>query len=385
MKKRQLAIAMIAALGWQGPVLAQSELEERIQRMEQQLRYLEGRVKSQDQVITEQERKLSEAGTQWWEGVTLSGLVEVEAMSSDNADINSATDNGDVSDIAVATVELGLEARLNDWTRASVVLLYEEDDTELDVDAATLTFGNPDASPLYLTVGRTVVPFGRFVTHMVSDPFTLEIGETYETTALVGFESDGLYGSAFLFNGDADEEGDDDTISNGGLNLGYAHEGDNGSFDVSVSYLSDLADTDALTDTVGGTVSDEVAAWSAYVAYARGPFTVLGEYLAASDRFDAGDLAFDGRGAKPSAWNVEAGYTFELAGKESTVAIGYQNTEEALGLELPEERLSVGLSVAMMENTAVSFEWARDEAYETADGGTGQDGDTVTAQLAVEF
>lgn len=364
MRNGTLILAMVAAMGWQGTALAQTELEQRIQSMEQQMRYLEGRVQSSD------------AGDKWWQGVSMSGLVEVEAVST-------STDDADTSDIAVATVELGLEAELSDWARANVVLLYEEDATALDVDAATLTFGNTESVPFYLTIGRTVVPFGRFVSHLVSDPLTLELGETSETTALVGFKQGSFYGNAFVFNGDTDT-GSDDTIDNGGLNLGYALEGETG-FDISLSYLSDLSDADAITDAIGNTVEDDVPAWNAYLAVTHGPFTALAEYLAASDSFATGELDFRGRGAEPSAWNVELGYTFELAGKESTFAIGYQGTDEALDLDLPEQRLLVGLSVALAEYTSVSFEWARDEDYAVADGGTGEDSDTFTVQVALEF
>ncbi len=363
MRNGTLILAMVAAMGWQGTALAQTELEQRIQGMEQQMRYLEGRVQSSD------------AGDKWWQGVSMSGLVEVEAVSAN-------TDDADTSDIAVATVELGLEAELSDWARASVVLLYEEEGTPLDVDAATLTFGNTEVSPFYLTVGRTVIPFGRFVSHLVSDPLTLELGETSESTAMVGFKQGGFYGNAFVFNGDTDNG--DDAIDNGGLNLGYALEGETG-FDVSLSYLSDLSDSDAITDEIGNTVEDDVPGWNAYLAVTHGPFSALAEYLAASDSFATGELAFGGRGAEPSAWNVELGYTFELAGKESTFAIGYQGTDEAQGLELPEQRLLVGLSVALAEYTSVSFEWARDEDYAVVDGGTGEDSDAFTVQVALEF
>ena len=64
----------------------------------------------------------------------------------------------------------------------------------------------------------------------------------------------------------------------------------------------------------------------------------------------------------------------------------YQETDEAVALELPEERLSAAISVEVMDNTTLSLEWAHDDDDSTADGGTGASGgDTVTGQLAVEF
>lgn len=80
--------------------------------------------------------------------------------------------------------------------------------------------------------------------------------------AQVGFEKEGLYGSAYLFNGDQDDGSDE--INDLGLNLGYAWEGDDFSGDVGVSYLSNLAGSDGvsghLDDNVGlgGAISDDI-------------------------------------------------------------------------------------------------------------------------------
>ena len=119
--------------------------------------------------------------------------------------------------------------------------------------------------------------------------------------------------------------------------------------------------------------------------FSSGAFVVIAEYIAALDDFQATELAFDGRGAEPSAFNVEAGYQFMLAGKDATVAIGYQGTDEAFALDLPETRVVATLSVEVMKNTSVSLEWAHDEDYDESDGGTGESANTATAQLAVEF
>ena len=72
-------------------------------------------------------------------------------------------------------------------------------------------------------------------------------------------------------------------------------------------------------------------------------------------------------------------------GKSSTAAIGYQGTREALDLELPKRRWIAGFSIDILENTALSFEWAHDKDYSSSDGGTGENANTVTTQLAVEF
>src|SRR5210317_89231 len=148
------------------------------------------------------------------ERVTLSGVVEVEAFSAE--DFNGA----DTSDITLATVGLGLDAEITEWVNAHILLLYEEDDTEpMDLDEGTITLGNLEKFPLYLNAGKMYVPFGSFESNMISDPLTLELGETRESAAQVGFEASGFYGSFYAFNSDIDDEtSDDDEIKSFGAN-----------------------------------------------------------------------------------------------------------------------------------------------------------------------
>jgi len=61
----------------------------------------------------------------------------------------------------------------------------------------TITLGNMEMFPVYLTAGKMYVPFGNFESNMIQDPVTLEIGETRESAGQVGFEHSGFYGSAY--------------------------------------------------------------------------------------------------------------------------------------------------------------------------------------------
>ena len=45
----------------------------------------------------------------------------------------------------------------------------------------------------------------------------------------------------------------------------------------------------------------------------------------------------------------------------------------------------LGISLGIMQNTSLNIEWANDDDYDVADGGTGKSSDSITAQLAVEF
>ena len=316
------------------------------------------------------------------ERVTLSGVVEVEAASAEDFD------GAESSDITLATVELGLDAEITQMVNAHLLLLWEEDDTEpMDLDEGTITLGNLEKFPLYLTAGKMYVPFGAFESNMISDPLTLELGETRESAAQVGFEASGFYGSFYAFNSDINETGDDDEIKSFGANVGYGLENDSMFLDLGVGWINNLASSDSLTDYLGSgaEIQDYPAGLTAHLTLGYGPFMLIGEYLGALDAFQASELVFNGTGAEPNAWNIEAAYTREIKGKETTFAVGYQKTDEALALELPEERMIASVGVEIMDNTSLAVEYLSDEDYSVNDGGTGNDANGATLQLAVEF
>jgi len=311
----------------------------------------------------------------------IGGLVEVEALAAE--DYAGAK----TSDVTLATVELALDSEINERLSAHIAFLYEEDATDFGLDEGTVTLGLNDS--LAFTAGKMYVPFGRFDSFMVSDPQTLAMGETVETVLMLEGAGSGLYGSVYLFSGDSDRastvaNGDDNEFS-GGFSLGYAQDG---VFDVGVSYISNIADSDTLQElAVGGTnvgeVDTRVAGASAYLSATLGPVTLLGEHVGALKHFTNGDL--DGsvtNEERPSASNIELG--IELGGGV-TLAAGYQKTREALFIGLPETVTAATVAYEVMEGATLAAEYARQKDYAVNDGGSGEEATTVTVQLAVEF
>lgn len=395
MNRSVLAAAVATALACSGNVNA-AQFDDELEAIKARLAQLEQQVQAQNQVIEEKDRQIEElvqsekirredenSGGGWFQRVEIGGAVELEAGYND-------PDSGDSSsDIVVATAEIGVAAQINEWVASELTLLYEEDEGSVDVDVATIKVADPDG-PWFVTGGQQYVPFGTYQTNLVSDPLTLEIGETRETAVVAGFESDGFAGGLYLFNGDIDEGGESD-IDSFGLFASYGKENENSSFRVNVGYISNIGDSDGLQESIndnlaGDDFHDQVPGVTLDAMYSTGPFTFIAEYTAATDNFHVSELTYKGRGAEPSAFNIEAGYGFVLAGKEATLAIAYQETDEAAALGLPEKRIAAAIAVDIMENTSLSFEWAHDDAYRSSDGGSGENGgDTLTAQLAVEF
>jgi hypothetical protein len=319
----------------------------------------------------------------------IGGLVEVEA-SSVRDKITPATDPTaaeKTSDVTLATVELAVDSQINERLSAHVAFLFEEDATDFGLDEGTVTLGLNYS--LAFTAGKMYVPFGRFDSFMVSDPQTLEMAETVETVAMLALARGGLYGSVYLFNGDSTEASEaatnDNTNLSGGFNLGFA---DDGRFDVGVTYISNLADSDTLQELADsgatpGEVEKSVAGASAYLSITMGPVTFLGEHLSALDNFANNDLDRTVTAEeRPAASNIELGV--ELGGGV-TLAAGYQKTREALFIGLPETVTAAAVAYEVMEGATLAAEYARQKDYAISDGGSGEEATTVTLQLAVEF
>ena len=344
-------------------VMSNHELSQRVEQLEENLKA------GEDGALAE-----------WTKRITMSGVVEVEAgyASTDPMDGESTDD----SDIAVATVEVGIGAEIVDHVSGDILFLYE-DGEDIVIDEAFITIDGEDALPLYLRAGELYVPFGNFESHMISDPLTLEIAETREAALQVGTKTGGFYGSAFVFNGDVNEvDEEDDHINNFGANAGFGMESDAFSFDVGVSYLNNLIDADGWE----GVIEDEELALNEYVggvgAHAIigvGPVTFIGEYVTALD--DVEWIDADGNLTNEdqiAAWNAEIGFGFTIASKEATLAVAYQATDNAQN-RLPETRYLGSFGVSIFENTTLALEYLMDE-YENDDEAT-----VLTAQLAIEF
>ena len=377
MKARALLLAAAAALFWHAPALAQQSVEERLLNMEKRIRQLEERVSAQDKVIVEKDKQISRltGGDKWFEAVEIGGEIDLRGI------VTSPPEGANETDLVVDTLELGIGAQVNDWVKGEVALLWEQGES-LDVDTATLTIGPPEGA-WSLTGGQLYLPFGAFETNLISDPLTLDIGETRQTAFQFDASAGALSGSVFVFKGDNMEDGDN-LIQGFGIAAGYSVETDSFELGLNLSYTNDLGDSDGL-EVEGGEGYDRVAGISASAMLKIGSISVLGEYLGAMDTFGADYVAFGDYGAKPSAWMVEAAYGFELAGKEATLAASYQTTDEALALELPKKRMLVGLSAEVMDGLSLGVEWARDTDYGVEDGGTGENSDNFTIQLAAEF
>ena len=285
------------------------------------------------------------------------------------------------SEWLISTLELGMTFQPHPWVTLEASGLYEDNgQTPLELDVAQLKIG-PPAGPWFLAGGQFYLPFGRYESNMVSDPLTLDLGENREIGAALGFEYASLFGAAYSYQGERlGQQGGG--LDEWGAEVGYAGKPNGYPLTLAVGYISDIGDSDSLYPLVED--NDRIGGLALSALFEAGPWTLIGEYVAATQTFDdsAGEAL---AGQSPAAWMLEAAYQFDLFTKEAQIALGYQGSREALALELPEVRGLATFNLGIYRYTTLQLEWALDQDYGESAGGTGNSGNGFTAQIAVAF
>jgi hypothetical protein len=304
--------------------------------------------------------------------LSLSGLIEVEGAYERSRPRTGGS--AAASDLTLATAQLGFGARFDEHLGATLTLLYEEaDDARIEVDEATIDLGN---GPWQARVGRQYLPFGVFRSHFISDPLTLELGETRETALRFGYAQDRLALAGFVFGGDAEQTGRDRQLRDFGASLSLVPvEG----LELAASYLSDLADSNA--QLLGTEYGRRVGGWSTAAVATLGPIELSGEYLGALKPFAAADFdtAGDDSGDRPRAWNLEAAWqpveSVELAAR-------LEGSDEFAGQ--PKRQYGLGGSWGFHEHASLSLEYLRGR-FDEPFGADVKSRDLVGVQLALAF
>ena len=351
--------------------------------------------------------------------IKLSGLIEFGGVWQD---IDYTTGNTPAkeneSDFALTTVELAAEAEVNEWVNVGITLLYEDatfgddGDGDFNVDEATLTIGNTEEFPLYLSAGKMFVPFGALLTHFPDDPLVdlplaLLMGETSEKALLVGVEHQGFSVCAYVFNGDVDEFGEDNNVESYGFDVNYSVRDLEGvDLLIGASYISNIADSDGLEEAIGEIpqeiaddqgvavnlvdvgLKDYVDGAAVYLHVGFADFFVDAEYMTALDEFDwegtVAGVAFEEKGEdEPAVWNFEVGYNYNW-GKNLEIVLKYGGSDEAEDLGFPEERYGLCLNQELFDGVIGSLGYLYDE-YEDNDVDGRDERDLVFAQIAIEF
>lgn len=389
--KKTIVTTGIFCLLWGAPAVASESrdiqaLKQQIQELIKQNHQLTKRVTTLEQDLHSQEQRITqtEQTTQVQAGptqkkssekifntsVSLTGAIEVEAIWEDNFDGVSS------SKLDLATADFAFSAQMTEWAEGLVAIEWDDDDDTLSVDEAFITIGNREHFPAFLKAGRYCVPFGTYEGNTISDPLTKEAFEAKEDTVQVGFASNGVYGNAYVFNGDTNEGGGDDTIEHFGLNLGYQLKNRTMAFDGSIDYINSVFDADGLSDGFPDKLeAGYVSGIAVHTTFGVGGLTIIGEYITALDDVD---------GSEPSAWQVEGCYTIHIADHGVLLGLAYSESEDLGGI-LPESRFAALVEVKLLEEVGLTLEYVHDEDYDDNNGGTDSSADSFTTQLAYKF
>ena len=274
--------------------------------------------------------------------INVSGLFEAELGMAANGDT--------VQDIVLATGEIDIGAQINEHVFLNAVYLWEEDDTEpVSLDEGYMTIAQKGFT---VKAGRKVIPFGTFETFLVSDPLTLELGETHESCILCGFEYKAVLCELGVFNGDIGiDEGTDDVINNIVAAVTYSPLK---WLTIHASFIVNIGDTDSVQDELAVTdIQNAVNGIAVSVTGTRDPFSFACEYVGSLETFEQAELDIDGDGDGDSPWvlNAEAAYTI-MEGLQAGVRVAA--TGECIGL--PESQVGAGLSYDIWEGSTLAVE-----------------------------
>jgi len=311
--------------------------------------------------------------------VKISGLLQTEASYSSN---KTAADTTKSSDTVLATVELHIDAKLNDMVSGHIMFLHEEDDTPLEIDEGIIIIGHEQG--FSVSTGQMYLPFGAFETNMVNDPMTLEMGEIRESAVMATYASNGFTGSFYIFNGNIHKM-DTIKLEQKGVSLSYQKDAIN----VGIDYISSVVDSEVLQENMFDSVNavyrpikNFVPGTAFHAIYRNDNFNLIVERVAALKKFDVSDGETgpglnDGTLAdkKPITTNFEFGYNLG----EDTFAIALQGSKDAEGI-FPKKKVLLGYSRSIFEKVGLGVEVAKTTDYDNNNTDR-----SVTAQLSIEF
>ncbi len=355
--------------------------------------------------------------------IALSGGVAGQVFSQGG--FNSRSTDG----ISLSSSELDMEAIVGNWASAFMSLDYDNTPVsqgnraprgEIYLRRGFVTIGDLFKSPFYVTIGEMYAPFGQFSSAMVSSPLTLSLARIRATVALTGYYNKGLNIIAFGYDG-FQTSGGAPIFKQGGARIGYAHLFGNVQFAGSVSYVSNIADSEgmqanglSLLVSPSGTITNfagfainpggnhlahNVPGIDGNAKLGIGDFTVIGEYVGAITTFNPADLTFNGSGAQPQALHTELDYSTHWWHKPVVLGIAYGHSWDALPLNLPENSFTGVFNISLWKNTIQAIEYRHDIDYSssaTSSGagvmpvppnnrGTGGTRNSVLAQIGVYF
>jgi hypothetical protein len=269
-----------------------------------------------------------------------------------------------------------------------------------------LTLGNFNIAPVYATGGQLFIPFGRYMSSLVSTTLPRSLGRTKARAVILGYKQpgeQGLFASVYGFDGDSRKSPGQSGVI--GTNLGYTFRSGDFGGELGGGLLSNIADSQFMQFTNGSCSAATPTCFTGFGAGAaterlqkRVPgvnvhgslsyaeYSIIAEWVSATTHFSSRDLYFGSttQGAQPSALHLEAVRRFEIKEYPASVALGWGHTSQSAALLFPRNRYAVAFNISILRNTILSLEVRHDRNYAagTVAGGLSldpEDGSVVSA------
>lgn len=339
--------------------------------------------------------------------IALSGGVEGQVTSTNSDNFTGSRK----SDVNLSWAEFDMVGEVSPWATASMIISYDGaklgnaprvKNSRLKIDRGFLTIGQLNKFPMYFTIGQVYAPFGSFSSRMIMDQVTKSLGRVKDRMIILGYSKNGLYAQTYGLSGETKVAADNKNIfRHSGFNAGFDYAKDNIQFKIGGSIIGNLAESEGMQSVFGSSkgvenIHNQICGVDGRIKFGYEPFTISAEYIGATKRFDAADLAFNGAGAKPQAMTVEAAVEFEIMGKPNGLSVSYGQTWQALALGLPRQTLSAEYDIAMFKNTVFGLEYRHNINYGWNDAASAAGGliknsvsdrhsNVVVAQIGVYF
>lgn len=274
-------------------------------------------------------------------------------------------------------------------------------------DEAVINIGNFAKSQFYMQAGRKYLRFGHYVRNVTPMTLTQMVSQTLADTVEIGFVDISNFNASFaIFRSASRATSSEHNINNFVAQLGYVYENGDFSADMSVDYMYDVSAVNFIgapgahpaianmngggvgvggdDARVGGLVITALVDWQA--------FDFMGQIFFTDDDFAMAALTYNGAAAEPCVWMIQGGYRFGIFNNDdSHVALNFQMTHEALGMNLPKYRVQGTFTHEYAKNTEVSLALVYDHDYSRGNSGkstlnstvNGTDDDTFTALLGL--
>lgn len=253
-------------------------------------------------------------------------------------------------------------------------------------DANILRTTTIDIQSLNLEWGALHPFFGGFTTPLARGPLLLTADALSPEGEAAGLESNSPY-PADAPLAEPGNSGVPVTPKAKGAPFAYRYKLDKMSVNAGVGWIHDLNDdygTSRAFEEAGYGSSDRVPGLNLSLGASYQAFTLTGGYIRAFDNQEAVQLSLASNETEPVAWNSELAYSTRMLRKETTLAVGYQKSSDALQFYLPEERYRTKASMVLFDATTFSLEYYQDKDLSLKHGGE-DEGYGVTTQIGFGF